>query len=476
MLAGTILRGQALRPGARTRRGRRLGRQLRWLRFAPGDRGRPGPRTPRRAGAAPGRDQGAPGASGRSGPQGLRDSPSRARGDAPGSRSGATPASPATRSRPAGSRRSPGPDAGFRARGRCARRPPVASGSPRGSPGRPTRSSPGRSPTGSGRPTSGRAWSRRPSDLGFNGGIPSHPELLDWLAAEARERGWSLKAMHRLIVTSAAYRQSSRPDPAASAKDAGDRLLWRKAPTRLEAEMVRDAMLAVSGKLDPRLGGPSFMDHAMIRPPGSTSLLYVAVEPGTPGHDRRTLYRAWSRGGPERPARCLRLPRPVLDLAPTARHHDPVPGPGDDEQRAGPPPLGRPGRPPGPRGRAPTRAGRSTGPIAWRSAGIPRPDERAPGRPRGRTLRRGDSGPGPLQQRRIPLSRLIDRFRRGAFAMDRRDFFSWVGGGLAGAAAASLMLREGAARAGGPGDSQPRPARTSLPGRSGPSTSASAGR
>ncbi len=136
-----------------------------------------------------------------------------------------------------------------------------------------------------------------PSDLGFNGGIPSHPELLDRLASEIRERGWSLKAMHRLIVTSAAYRQSSRPDPAASAKDAGDRLVWRKAPARLEAEMVRDAMLAVSGKLDPRLGGPSFMDHAMVRPPGSASMLYVQAAPGEPGHDRRTLYRAWSRGG-----------------------------------------------------------------------------------------------------------------------------------------------------------------------------------
>ncbi|WP_435008110.1 DUF1553 domain-containing protein [Tundrisphaera lichenicola] len=136
-----------------------------------------------------------------------------------------------------------------------------------------------------------------PSDLGFNGGRPSHPELLDWLASEARSWGWSLKAIHRLIVTSATYRQSSRPDPAAMAKDAGDRLLWRKAPTRLEAEMVRDAMLSVSGKLDPTLGGPSFQDHEMILTKGSSSLLYVPVEPGAPAHDRRTLYRAWSRGG-----------------------------------------------------------------------------------------------------------------------------------------------------------------------------------
>jgi hypothetical protein len=136
-----------------------------------------------------------------------------------------------------------------------------------------------------------------PSDLGFNGGTPSDPELLDWLAGAVRDRGWSLKAMQRLIVTSATYRQSSRPDLSASAKDAGDRLLWRKAPTRLEAEMVRDAMLAVSGKLETRLGGPSFMDRAIVKAAGTPALLYVPVAPDAPGLDRRTLFRAWSRGG-----------------------------------------------------------------------------------------------------------------------------------------------------------------------------------
>jgi hypothetical protein len=136
-----------------------------------------------------------------------------------------------------------------------------------------------------------------PSDLGFNGGNPSHPELLDWLASEFAARGWSLKAMHRLIVTSAGYRQSSRTDPAAMARDAGDRLLWRKAPVRLEAEMVRDAMLAVSGRLDARLGGPSFRDHTLTKAPGTAAILYVAADPGAPGLDRRSLYRAWARGG-----------------------------------------------------------------------------------------------------------------------------------------------------------------------------------
>jgi hypothetical protein len=136
-----------------------------------------------------------------------------------------------------------------------------------------------------------------PSDLGFSGGLPSNPELLDWLASELVERGWSLKAIHRLIVMSAVYRQRSTLDPRAMAKDSGDRFLWRKAPVRLEAEMVRDAMLGVSGKLDRSLEGPSFHDQIVTRAKGSNLLVSVEVDPSKPGLDRRTLYRAWIRGG-----------------------------------------------------------------------------------------------------------------------------------------------------------------------------------
>jgi mono/diheme cytochrome c family protein len=96
------------------------------------------------------------------------------------------------------------------------------------------------------------------SDFGRHGARPSHPELLDWLASEFIRSGWSIKHMHRLIVLSAAYRQSSRIDPAARAKDADARLLWRFPSRRLEAEAIRDAMLAVSGRLNPRMGGPGF--------------------------------------------------------------------------------------------------------------------------------------------------------------------------------------------------------------------------
>src|SRR5262249_51069427 len=89
-----------------------------------------------------------------------------------------------------------------------------------------------------------------PSDFGFNGGRPSHPELLDWLAAEFQQSGFRLKAMHRLMVTSASYRQESRFRPELAKIDAGNRLVGRKSPVRLEAEALRDAMLHVSGKLN----------------------------------------------------------------------------------------------------------------------------------------------------------------------------------------------------------------------------------
>jgi hypothetical protein len=97
-----------------------------------------------------------------------------------------------------------------------------------------------------------------PSDFGFNGGPPSHPELLDWLAREYMAGGWRLKPLHRLIVTSATYRQSSRLDARAQAIDNQDRLLWRMRPRRLEAESLRDAILTCSGRLDTAMGGPGY--------------------------------------------------------------------------------------------------------------------------------------------------------------------------------------------------------------------------
>jgi len=107
-----------------------------------------------------------------------------------------------------------------------------------------------------------------PSDLGVNGGRPSHPHLLDWLASElieptvdsadpATDR-WRLKRLHRLIVTSQTYLQASVATEEGLAADAGSRLLWRFPPQRLEAEPLRDAILAVSGSLNLQMGGPGF--------------------------------------------------------------------------------------------------------------------------------------------------------------------------------------------------------------------------
>ena len=104
----------------------------------------------------------------------------------------------------------------------------------------------------------GKGLVETPSDLGVNGARPSHPELLDWLATEFQSRGWSLKAMHRLILTSATYRQSSEPRPDGLQADAQARLLWRFPPRRLEAEPLRDTILAVAGVLDTSMGGPGF--------------------------------------------------------------------------------------------------------------------------------------------------------------------------------------------------------------------------
>ncbi len=98
-------------------------------------------------------------------------------------------------------------------------------------------------------------------DFGHNGRAPSHPALLDWLAAQLMSEGWHMKPLHRLIVTSATYRQASTPDAADLAIDRDNVYYWRMSPHRLEAELVRDSVLYVAGKLDPALGGPDIDYH-----------------------------------------------------------------------------------------------------------------------------------------------------------------------------------------------------------------------
>ena len=127
-----------------------------------------------------------------------------------------------------------------------------------------------------------------PNDFGAAGLPPTHPALLDWLATQFIQSGWSVKALHRLILHSATYRQSSAFSAPAAARDADNLLLWRFPPRRLEAEAVRDSMLAVSGQLNPAPGGPGFRPFTTSEY-GAT--FYQLVDRSEPAFNRRTIYR-----------------------------------------------------------------------------------------------------------------------------------------------------------------------------------------
>lgn len=137
----------------------------------------------------------------------------------------------------------------------------------------------------------GRGLVDTPNDFGRNGALPTHPELLDWLAADFRDRGGSLKSLHRLLVTSATYRQDVVASPAAAARDSGNTLLWRQNRRKLEAEAVRDAVLAVSGKLDLAMGGPGWQDFVIERPEHSPHFRYDRADPEDAATWRRSIYR-----------------------------------------------------------------------------------------------------------------------------------------------------------------------------------------
>ena len=136
-----------------------------------------------------------------------------------------------------------------------------------------------------------------PSDFGVNGGPPSHPELLDWLASELIDPAdpanrWRLKALHKLIVTSRAYRQTSTPRDDGLAIDSGSRLLWRYPPRRLEAEPLRDAILAVSGSLNTTMGGPGF---DLFEPNTNYVKVYNTKTAFTAEEFRRMVYQSKPR-------------------------------------------------------------------------------------------------------------------------------------------------------------------------------------
>jgi hypothetical protein len=124
----------------------------------------------------------------------------------------------------------------------------------------------------------GRAVVPSVFDFGRNGRPPSHPALLDWLAAEFMERGWSMKAMHRLMVTSATYRLASTSDPADVALDRDDQYFWRMPSRRVEAEVVRDCMFYVAGRLDLTMGGPEIDYHLGLTVPRRSLYFRHAAE------------------------------------------------------------------------------------------------------------------------------------------------------------------------------------------------------
>jgi len=126
-----------------------------------------------------------------------------------------------------------------------------------------------------------------PSDFGANGTRPTHPELLDWLADEFVSTGWSIKQMQRCILLSAAFQQSSAPRADAAAIDADARYLWRYQPRRLEAEAIRDSMLAASGALDLKMGGPGFYLMDVVT---ENVMHYFPKESYTPAEYRRMVY------------------------------------------------------------------------------------------------------------------------------------------------------------------------------------------
>ncbi len=152
----------------------------------------------------------------------------------------------------------------------------------------------------------GRGLVATDSNFGTLGERPSHPELLDWLARRFVASGWSIKALHREILLSATYQQSSRFDSQGLARDPGNILLWRMNRRRLDVEAWRDAMLAVAGRLDPTIGGPS-------------------VSLDAPGNRRRTAYAAISRHDLAWMLRLFDFPDPNITSGASRRDDRPAP-------------------------------------------------------------------------------------------------------------------------------------------------------
>jgi hypothetical protein len=173
----------------------------------------------------------------------------------------------------------------------------------------------------------GRGLVATPNDFGMMGEPPSHPELLDWLATEFVAKGWSMKGMLRLMAASASYRQAVAPNPGASEADPEGALLWQQRRKRLDAEAIRDSLLAVSGRLNPQLGGPGVrpeLPDELARLSGNGPKWPVSPEPDQ--RNRRSLYIVMQRNQRyplletfDRPDANLSCPdRPATTIAPQA--------------------------------------------------------------------------------------------------------------------------------------------------------------
>jgi hypothetical protein len=146
---------------------------------------------------------------------------------------------------------------------------------------------------------------RTPNNFGKMGDLPTHPELLDWLATEFVKQGWSIKAMHRLMMNSEAYQRSSDDIAENLDKDGENRYLWRMPRRRIESEGIRDAMLAVAGNLDLKEGGPAihpYIDPALFQ--SSSKRTWVGKPDTDPENWRRSVYVFSKRS----------IPLPMLDI------------------------------------------------------------------------------------------------------------------------------------------------------------------
>lgn len=158
----------------------------------------------------------------------------------------------------------------------------------------------------------GRGIVDSPNDFGRMGQLPTHPELLDWLAIEFRDGGGSLKDLHRMIVKSAAFQQSSADNLEMSKVDRSNRFLWRMNRRKIESEIVWDTVLYLSGKLRNEMGGPGFRNFVLEKPEHSPHYEYEKYDVDDVKTHRRSIYRFVVRSAPDPLMECLDCADPSL--------------------------------------------------------------------------------------------------------------------------------------------------------------------